>query len=170
MLAALRGRLHEPAQHWADPACRAGSTLPFCLPPLPLASRQQGGKLEVEPAVELVAPSAGCRAVAAATTAERTAVLWSDGTVAFYLVPGDKRPLVPGPDHAGPRRRAAVQRRLAGFRLPAGKQKGGGGKKRGAAAEPEAAAGGVAMAAMGEKQVAVVGWAAGSEGEGSRAS
>jgi hypothetical protein len=129
----------------------------------------------VEPPVELVPPSAGCRAVAAAATPERTAVLWSDGTASFYLVPGDKKPLVPGPDHAGPSRRAASQRRLAGFHLPPCKQKGSGGgsggggssKKRGAAAaEPVAAVGGVGMAAMSDKQVAIVGWATSSEGEG----
>ena len=62
-----------------------------------------------------------------------------------------------------------AQRRLGGYRLPAGKQKGGSGaaasKKRGAAGETEAAAGGVSMAAIGEKQVAVVGWAGDSEGD-----
>lgn len=126
---------------------------------------QGGGQLESEGLLRLQAPTAGCRAVAATSTAERTAVLWSDGTVAVYGVPGDARPLLPLP--AGSNRDAVVQRRLAGFRLPAGKQQksSGGSKKRGTAAEPEAAEGSVSMAAIGDKQVAVVGWANGSDGE-----
>lgn len=121
-------------------------------------------------AVELAAPAAGARAVAATSTPERTAVLWSDGTVAVYTVPGDKRPVGPAPGRpAGPGVPAA-QRRLAGFCLPAGKQlqRGGGGKKRGAGGEPEAAAGGVGMAAIRDKQVAVVGWATGAQGAAAR--
>lgn len=127
-----------------------------------------GGQFEVAvPAAELTAPAAGARAMAATATPERTAVLWSDGTVAVYTVPGDKRPLGPAPGTpAGPGVPAA-QRRLAGFRLPAGKQqhKGSGGRKRGAGGEPEAAAAGVGMAAIRDKQVAVVGWATSAEGE-----
>ncbi|KAI3430425.1 hypothetical protein D9Q98_005020 [Chlorella vulgaris] len=126
--------------------------------------RVQGAELQAEPAVELLPPTTGCRAVAAASTPERTAVLWSDGSVAVYLVPGDVRPLVPGPDFSGPSRRPAVHRRLAGFRLPASKAKAAATKKRGAASEPAAAAAGVAMAAMSERQVAVVGWATDSNG------
>jgi len=100
-------------------------------------------------------------------------VLWSDGTVTVYGVPGDKQPLLPLP--TGDSRQAIAQRRLAGFRLPvAGKQKGGAsgagaGKKRGAAAaDPEAAAGCPSMAAVSDKQLALAGWATNSEGEGWR--
>jgi hypothetical protein len=130
----------------------------------------QGGKLECEPSLQLLPPSAGSRAVAATCTAERTAVLWSDGSVAVYLLPGDKQPLLRGLGQTGESRQPVAQRRLGGYRLPAGKQKGGSGasasKKRGAAGDADAAAGGVSMAAIGEKQVAVVGWASDSEGEG----
>lgn len=127
----------------------------------------QGGKLESQGVLKLEAPAAGCRAVAATATAERTAVLWSDGSVAIYLVPGDKQPLLPL--LTGDSRQAAAMRRLAGFRLPAGKQERPSGsassKKRSAKAEVEAAVGGVGMAPVGDRQVAVVGWANGSEGE-----
>ncbi|KAL4422703.1 hypothetical protein ABPG75_008900 [Micractinium tetrahymenae] len=127
----------------------------------------RGGRFEAAaPPAALTAPAAGARAVAAAATPERTAVLWSDGTVAVYAVPGDKRPLGPAPGlPVGPGVPIA-QRRLAGFRLPAGKQqqKGSGGKKRGPGGEPEAAAGGVSMAAIGDKQVAVVSWATSADG------
>lgn len=138
------------------------STCTTFAPPPP---HQQGGKLESEAVVQLEPPAAGCRPVTATATPERTAVLWSDGTVAVYTVPGDKQPLLPLP--TGPSRQAVVRRRLAGFRLPQGKQHkagGGGSKKRGAAAEPEAASGGASMAAIGDKQVAVVGWASTDEG------
>ncbi|KAL4448963.1 hypothetical protein ABPG77_007680 [Micractinium sp. CCAP 211/92] len=119
----------------------------------------------VVPAAELTAPSAGARAVGATATPERTAVLWSDGTVAVYAVPGDKQPLgtIPG-QPSGPGVPLA-KRRLAGFRLPAGKQhKGSGGKKRGAGGEPDASPAGVSLAAIRDKQVAVVGWATNAEG------
>lgn len=126
-----------------------------------------GGQFEVAvPAAELTAPSAGARAVGATATPERTAVLWSDGAVAVYAVPGDKQPLgtIPG-QPSGPGVPLA-KRRLAGFRLPAGKQhKGSGGKKRGAGGEPDASPAGVSLAAIRDKQVAVVGWATNAEGE-----
>ena len=128
----------------------------------------QGGALQQQSSLRLEPPAAGARAVAASSTPERTAVLWSDGTVAVYGVPGDKQPLLPLP--TGDSREAVAQRRLAGFRLPAaGKQKSSGaaaGKKRGAAAaDADAAAGSPSMAAVSDKQVALVGWATSSEGE-----
>lgn len=131
---------------------------------------QDRAGLECEGMLQLEPPAPGCRAVTATSTAERTAVLWSDGSVAVYAVPGDRQPLLPLP--TGPSRAPLVQRRLAGFRLPAGKQQqqqktSGSSKKRGAAEQPDAAPGGVSMAAIGDKQVAVVGWAAGSQGAGS---
>ena len=153
------------------PACSPGAgplaQRTACSPPHPPL---QGGKLESQAALRLEPPAAGARAVAASSTAERTAVLWSDGTVAVYTVPGDRQPLLPLP--TGDSREPVAKRRLAGYRLPAaGKQKGGSGgaasgKKRGAVAEPEAAADGTSMAAVSDKQVALVGWASNSEGEG----
>ena len=145
------------------------SVQPPCSLPATSLVLLQGGKLECERALQLLPPSTGSRAVAATCTAERTAVLWSDGSVAVYLVPGDKQPLLRGSGQTGDSRQPVAQRRLSGYRLPAGKQKGASGaaasKKRGAAGEADAAAGGVSMAGIGEKQVAVVGWANDSEGE-----
>ena len=136
--------------------------------------RLQGGALEQQSSVRLEPPVPGARAVAASSTPERSAVLWSDGTVAVYAVPGDKQPLLPLP--AGDSRQPVAKRRLAGYRLAAaGKQKGGGsgaaaGKKRGAAAaDADVAAGSPSMAAVSDKQVALAGWATSSEGGGSEA-
>ena len=124
----------------------------------------------VGPAVALAAPTAGARAAAAAATPERTAVLWSDGTLAVYALPGDHKALAAAPGQSADPGQPLVQRRLAGFRLAGGGSsskhpKGsGGGKKRGPDGEPEAVAGGVGMAAIGAKQVAVAGWATNEQG------
>jgi hypothetical protein len=130
--------------------------------------RAQGGGLAAEEPVELLPPSEGCRPLTAACTGTRTAVLWSDGTVAVYLVPGGEGPPFLDDECYAERRQAAATRRLAAFDLPAapGKQKGGGARKRGAAAAAASSdRGAVGMAALADKQVALAGWATNSEGE-----
>lgn len=131
--------------------------------------RVQSGRLVADAPAELLPPREGCRALAAACTGKRTVVLWSDGTVAIYLLPGGEGPPFLDYECYQERRQAAATRRLAAFDLPAapgaGKQKGGGAKKRGAAAAASTTTGAVGMAAMGDKQVALAGWATNGEGK-----
>eukprot|EP00887_Chlorella_sp_A99_P000200 scaffold13.g200.t1 len=123
-----------------------------------------GGALDCGPAARLAPPANGARAVAAAGGAGRTAVLWSDGTLAVYRTPAapsnsssssSSSPLAP-----------TLTRWLAGLRLAApkgrapGKTPGWAGKKRGQGGDvaPAGAGASATVAALEGGLLAVVGW------------
>ena len=129
-------------------------------------------QLEAGPTLQLAPPAEGCRTVAAACSAGRTAVLWSDGTLAVYRhlpAPGSTSASAASASGSGssevPAMPLLLTRRLRGLRLTTPKGQAGkatkAGKKRGqgnAAGAEEAAGCGAALAALEGGLLAVVGW------------